>query len=347
MKRIVWISCAAVLIGAAGSAVTSAQESSLQTVKELYAAAAYEDALAAVNRLQSDGPRREVEQYRLFSLTALGRHDEAQKAMEALVRADPAYALDPAETPPRVQEAFSKVQQKLLPVVTKQLYSDARGALDRKERAEAIGQFEKLLKIIDGAGPGAASMSELRVLAEGFLDLSRALPGPSPAAAAPSETAKMTASTNGAPVTTSTPPAPTPTANPRQTPGAAAGSGSSAATRTPASTPGPSVARPSLTQTLSPEAGADTRPFPLSQGLPAWSPTDALSRRATFSGAVTVKIGSDGRVDSAEMTRPVHPTYDPILLRTARSWRYQPAMRNGQPVESELTVEVNLRPPQQ
>src|SRR5688572_5871609 len=188
MKRIVWISCAAVLIGAAGGAVTSAQDSSLQTVKELYAAAAYEDALAAVNRLQSDGPRREVEQYRLFSLTALGRHDEAQKAMEALVRADPAYALDPAETPPRVQEAFSKVQQKLLPVVTKQLYSDARGALDRKERAEAIGQFEKLLKIIDGAGPGAASMSELRVLAEGFLDLSRALPGPASAAAAPPET---------------------------------------------------------------------------------------------------------------------------------------------------------------
>src|SRR5688572_4025882 len=198
MKRIVWISCAAVLIGAAGGAVTSAQDSSLQTVKELYAAAAYEDALAAVNRLQSDGPRREVEQYRLFSLTALGRHDEAQRAMEALVRADPSYALDPAETPPRVQEAFSKVQQKLLPVVTKQLYSDARAALDRKDRAEAIAQFEKLLKVIDGAGPGTASLGELRVLADGFLDLSRALPGPTPEAP-PGEAVKTAAATNGAP----------------------------------------------------------------------------------------------------------------------------------------------------
>jgi protein TonB len=349
MKRIVWMSCAALLMGAAGSAA-SAQES-LQTVKELYAAAAYEDALAAVNKLQSGGSRREVEQYRVFSLTALGRHEEAQKAMEAMVRADPSYSLDPAETPPRVQEAFSKVQQKLLPVVAKQMYTDARAALDRKEREDAIAQFEKLLEVIDGAGPGAASLAELRVLAEGFLDLSRALPGPVAAgAAAPAlppapDAAKVTASNNSAPVTPSGPPAPTSAATSRQGTGANVGTGSPAATRTPAATSAaPAVARASIS--VAGGSALESRPFPLSQELPQWAPTDALSRRSTFSGAVTVKIGVDGRVDSAEMTKPVHPTYDQILLRTARNWRYQPAMRNGEPVESELTVEVNLRPPQ-
>ena len=41
--------------------------------------------------------------------------------------------------------------------------------------------------------------------------------------------------------------------------------------------------------------------------------------RSTFSGAVTVRIGTDGRVESAEITRTVHPTYDQLLLRAARN----------------------------
>ena len=340
MKRLVLMSCAVLVVGAAGAAVATAQES-VKTVKDLYAAAAYEDALAAVNRMQSDRPQREVEQYRVFSLTALGRHDEAQKAMEALVRADPTYVLDPAETPPRVQEAFVKVQQRLLPVVTRQLYLDARATLDRKERDEAVKRFEHLLKVIDGAGPAAGSLGELRVLAEGFLDLSRALPvatevaasvdsepaQPATAAALP-PAAALPGSGAAAPRTSAAAPQP---AAPQP-----------AAPRTPAVTAAPPAAR----TTPATAAAAESRPFALSQELPSWSPTDALSRRSTFSGAVTVRIGADGRVDSAEITRTVHPTYDQMLLRAARNWRYQPAMRDGKPVESELMVEVSLRPAQ-
>ena len=320
MKRLVLMSCAALVLGAAAPAVATAQES-VQTVKDLYAAAAYEDALAAVSRLQSDRPRREVEPYRVFSLTALGRHEEAQKAMEALVRADPLYALDPAETPPRVQEAFVKVQQRLLPVVTRQLYLDARAALDEKDRAEAVARFEKLLTIIDGAGGAAGSLGEMRVLAEGFLDLSRALP----AAGAP--TPEVDATASGAPAA-----AP-----------ALAGTSAAATPDPPART---AAVPPAATAAATVSDGSESRPFALSQELPSWAPTDALSRRGTFSGAVTVRIGTDGRVASAEITSPVHPTYDAILLRTARDWRYQPAMRDGKPVEAELTVEVTLRPPQ-
>jgi protein TonB len=322
------MSCAALLICAAGGAVATAQES-VKTVKDLYAAAAYEEALAAAGRLQSDGPQREVEQYRVFSLTALGRHDEAQKAMEALVRADPSYALDPAETPPRVQEAFAKVQQRLLPAVAKQMYVDGRAALDRKDRGEAVSQFSKLLKTIEGAGPGVASLSELRILAEGFLDLSRALPAP--------------ATTSTAAVLETPASAAVPVPGPSVAPAASAAAPRPSAGITPSRPAGgaaPAVSRGAAA------VPAETRPFALSQDLPAWSPPDTLSRRGTYSGAVLVRIGPDGRVDSAQIARPVHPTYDTMLLRAARGWRYQPATQNGQPVASELTVEVSLRPPQ-
>jgi protein TonB len=312
MKRFALISSTALVMCAAGAAV--AAQDSLQTVKELYAAAAYEDALAAMGRLQSDAPRREIEQYRVFSLTALGRTDEAQKAMEALIQADPSYTLDPAETPPRVQAAFTRVQQRMLPVVTKQLYQDARAALDRKDRKEAIERFEKLVKVIDSAGTAAASLGDLRVLAEGFLDLSRALPAAAAAAAPPPVPAAPSADEGGS--------------------AAAAEAGSSAE---------PSAA-PAATRASAP--AVETRPVAISQTLPPWLPSDSLSRRGEFSGSVRVNIGVDGRVMSAELVDSVHATYDSSLLRAARNWVYQPAKRNGVPVVSELLVEVNLRPPQ-
>ena len=308
MKRLVLTSSTALLVWAGAAAVAAGQDS-VQTVRDLYASAAYEDALAAVSRVQGEG-QREVEPYRVFSLTALGRTAEAQKVMEAMIQADPSYVLDPAETPPRVQEAFTRVQQRMLPVVTKQLYSDARAALDRKDREEAISRFEKLLKIIDSAGAAAASMDEMRVLADGFLGLSKALPGATPAAAPPA------VSGGSAPVT------------------ASAGS--------PAPTPSVTPSRPAPARTSA--VVSETRPVAISQSLPAWFPSDSLSRRSEFNGSVKVNIGTDGRVSDAEIVDSVHPTYDSMLLRAARGWLYQPAKRDDVPIASELLVEVNLRP---
>ena len=315
MKRLALFS-STLLICAAGAAVG---QDSVQTVRALYAAANYEDALAAVSRLQTDKPQHEIEQYRVLSLTALGRTAEAQKAMEAMIEADPSYVLDPAETPPRVQETFRSVRQRMLPVVTKQLYTDGRAALDRKDRDAAIGKFEKLLRIIDDAGPAQESMAEMRVLADGFLGLSKALPVatavPAPAASASSATV-----TTPGPSTT---PVPSP----------------AAPTTTPAAPP---VSRPAATRTSA--ALSETRPVAISQSLPSWFPSDSLTRRSAFSGSVKVNIGTDGRVSAAEIVESVHPTYDPMLLRAARGWLYQPGKRNDVPVASELIVEVNLRP---
>lgn len=295
MKRLMGIATLSLVLGAA----TAWAQESVQTVKELYAAAAYEEALAAVKRLEANQRQRDAEQYRLFSLFALGRVDEAQKAMEALISSDPAYVLDPAETPPRVQEVFRETRQRLLPDAARAIYLSARGALDRKEGAKAISEFERLIALIDGAAAAASpSLSEMRILASGFLDLSRALSEPAPA--------------------------PEP----------------------PAAPPAAAAASPSVTGEPAPVSPRVTAvpPVAIRQDLPPWLPTDVVTRRATYTGSVRVRVGPDGRVVSAELVSPVHPGYNQALLQAARNWLYEPARANGVAVEADVVVEVHLKP---
>jgi hypothetical protein len=49
-------------------------------------------------------------------------------------------------------------------------------------------------------------------------------------------------------------------------------------------------------------------------------------------------------VKTATIERPSHPLYDVRLLQAAKGWLYRPAMRNGEPVESEKIVAVQLNP---
>ena len=284
MKRLVCLSIL-LLTSAAGAA---AAQDSVQTVRDLYASASYEEALAAADRLRAEPPQREVERYRVLALTALARVEEAQQTMEAIVSADPLYVLDPADTPPRVQERFREVRRRLLPDLAMQLYLDARAALDGKDRAGAIGRFERLLAVIDASEGVATSLGDLRILAAGFLDLSRALPEP----AAPA------------------PPADAPE-------------------------PSPEVAVAAV---------VEARPIAVRQELPPWFPADAVTRRTAYSGAVLVRVGPSGQVESAEIMQSVHPSYDNALIEAARDWVYEPARRNGVPVAADITVEVNLQP---
>ena len=269
---------------------------SIQTVKELYAAAAYEDALAAVSRAQAERPDVEMEQYRAFALFALGRNAEANTAIERLMTVDPLYMPDATETSPRVREAFSQARQRVLPEVTKRMYGEAKAALERKDRGSAITGFEKLLKIIDTAAPASESLTELRLLAAGFLDLSRAIP---------------------------------------EVP---AGSETSAPAESAQAQPPPQSIRPT-------EGGITVpRPVAIKQDLPPWMPLDAISQQRDFTGELRVRVGVDGRVESAEMVKSVHPGYDVALLRAARSWLYEPARANGVAVASDLVIQVQLRP---
>jgi protein TonB len=103
---------------------------------------------------------------------------------------------------------------------------------------------------------------------------------------------------------------------------------------------------PPVAPAETPKATAAVTPaLPIDQPLPRWTPADSLGKRWEFTGVVRVRIGADGQVVSAWIERSVHPAYDAALLNAARRWTYHPALQNGNPVESERTVQVVLKPP--
>ncbi len=156
------------------TATAAAQD--LQQVKDLYASAAYEDALGVLSRLEKPEQRLEIERYRVFCLIALDRGAEAEKAILTMLTEDPLYT--PDEASPRVVDMFERVKKAATPQLARALYADGKSAMDRKEKGVAIRKFEQMLQLTDDKGiRDDALVSELRLLAAGFLDLARATPG--------------------------------------------------------------------------------------------------------------------------------------------------------------------------
>ena len=183
------------LVGVSHAAV--ADEVTLQKVKDLYAAAAYEEALDVLSVLPEEKRTPELNQYRAFCFIALGQKEQAQGAIEAVLTKQPLYLPDPVEASPRVIEAFTEARHRILPVLAKRLYGEAKSALERKDRQAAIEGFEALLGILGGVQPPVESLEDMKVLAAGFLDLSKALPEPARTEAA--------TPTNGATIALATP----------------------------------------------------------------------------------------------------------------------------------------------
>ena len=174
--------------------LTAADQDTLSAARDLYASAAYEDALAVLNREPDTGrpveEARTVSQYRAFCLLALGRTAEAERAIEAMIVRDPEYHPPVNDVSPRVRTAFSEVRRRVLPGIIQRSYSDAKSAFDRKEYQVAAVGFSHVLDVI--ADPEAAAivaqpaMSDLRTLASGFRDLAvSAVPPPPPPAPLP------------------------------------------------------------------------------------------------------------------------------------------------------------------
>ena len=181
VRRIaLWVLLAAMMTG------TASGQESLQSAKDLYASAAYEDALAVLGRLQRTDSPLEVQQYRAFCLIALGRVGEAERAIELVVSANPKYVPTAMDVSPRIQEVFTRTRNQLLPEIARDRYVDAKRALDRKDRDAAVTGFAAVVELIDGASPELReALDELRFLAAGFLDLSTAMRASTPPGASP------------------------------------------------------------------------------------------------------------------------------------------------------------------
>lgn len=169
------------------SSASAAAQDSLAPVRNLYESAAYEEALTAIGRLKSNadlGGVVEIDRYRALCLIALGRSAEADQAIARIVTLDPLYQPAAADASPRVRAAFAAVRHRVLPAVVRSLYASAKAAYDRKAFAEAADGLDKTVRVIDTLKGSDPELGDLRMLASGFLDLSKAAiakPAPAPA----------------------------------------------------------------------------------------------------------------------------------------------------------------------
>jgi tetratricopeptide (TPR) repeat protein len=332
-------------------ATTAAAQDALNPARQLYAAADYEGALAALERVSpgaenASAVAKEVEKYRVLCLMALGRTAEADAAIEQMLKMDPLYEPSLSDAPPRIRVAFTRVRDRVLPAIARASYYEGKAAFDNKAFDVAVSKLEETLRILDRTAQGnEGDLADLRTLTKGFLDLSRAslatgLPA-KPATNASSAAAVVDVSAPpSAPAPAARPPAPAPAPAAAAAP-ASGGASVPSAAAVPASASGDS----STDAAPLPSPVPDRDPVAVQQVAPPFSYDSLPARsRVEYRGVIEVEIDEKGRVVDVQITRPIHPLYDPVLMKAAREWTYLPAYRDGKPIPVRKRVAVVLRP---
>ena len=168
---------------------------SLAAARDLYASAAYDDALAMLDGLASAtrarDERQAIDLYRALCLVALGRSVDADTTIEAIVVRDPLYRAAGEDLAPRVRASFVDARRRLLPAIIQRQYRDAKTAFDHQEFENAAKGFTTVLDEL--ADPDVAPQAgqppllDIKTLASGFKELSVKLipPPPAPTPVAP------------------------------------------------------------------------------------------------------------------------------------------------------------------
>ncbi len=86
-----------------------------------------------------------------------------------------------------------------------------------------------------------------------------------------------------------------------------------------------------------------TPPLEIERSVPEWDPPPQYGWR-WFRGVVQVVVDEKGGVESALLVESVADFYDAGLLDAAKTWRFKPAVRSGQPVKYRKLVEITMRP---
>jgi TonB family protein len=299
------------------AAAPAVGQEALASAQKLYASAQYEEALKAFDGIKageglpSDAVLK-VEQGRVLCLLALDRKPDAQQAIEAILAIDPFYQPGEDDAAPKVRAAFREVRRRALPGALQQIYGRAKQAYDRKSYADAAADFKRVLTIVEDPDLTleAAAKSDMRLVAQAFLDLATAAAAPPPAPAPavdPQAAAKVpdTPARDGAP---------------------AAGAGA-AAIQSP-----PAVYDAASKDVLPPVAVRTDVQIP-----PSFKVSDA-PREAV----VEIVVSATGTIDSAVMRPSVGSLYDALVTRAALAWRFRPATRGGAPVRYRMLVRVVL-----
>jgi len=304
MKAIVIIGCALV----AAQAGLGAQDS-LTAAKDLYASAAYEDALSTLTRLNGGGPSapeiaRQVDQYRAFCLYALGRTDEAESVAESIIRKEPLTQLDTSDVSPRLETMFTNVRKRLLPSLIRERFRSARSAVDQKNYSAAEPQLvEARLMIADAEKIGVKDdgLGDLSVLVDGFLQLSRS------------------------------------TVEQRNSPPAAPASDATAAGARPEIQPLPAAAVAARVYTAADDGVAP--PMAFDQRMPAMTfDLVKISKAMKTNMVLDILVDEKGDVVDTFVRKSLNSSFDDLMVRAARRWKYRPATKDGIPVRYMKTI---------
>jgi hypothetical protein len=295
-------------------------QDSLTRAKDFYASAAYEEALAVLDKLHTSPAAidsTEVAAYQVFCLVALGRSDEATKAIETMVKNDPLFHPSDAQASPRVRAFFENVRRPLLPDVVRDSYSKGKDAFAKKDMAAATAEFDQVIALIDEMGGSAdPGLADLRTLASGFRDLSK-VPEPTP-----------TPTPTPTPAANSTDVAAPPTAN---------GLMSGVTPPPPSASPAPDPNRVYTAADLD-----VTKPVAVSKTMPMWNPDNPVDKLRDFRGTLELLVDEAGNVKAAALTKSVNAIYDPQLVRAAQTWKFRPATRAGVPVKYRYAMDIHL-----
>jgi TonB family protein len=275
------------------------QDDPLRTARDLYASAAYEEALSELARVGSEAAAsvdtaRDTDAYRAFCLVALGRTREAEVIAEALIRENPMLALDLRDASPRIEELFVSARKRVLPQLIRDEYRSARAlAMQKAPDAEShLKRVKDMLAQAEKVGVWDDTLADLRVLVDGFLDL-----------------------TGGQLVPAAAPPlVQQPDAN------------------------RPDVSPDPARIYTAADSGV-VAPVALSQAPPYVPPTLLeLVRRLRRVGAIDIVIDERGAVAEVVVRQSVNTAYDTLVVTAARAWKYRPATKDGVPVRFVKTV---------
>jgi TonB family protein len=295
-----------VLMGTAS--LVAAQDDPLKTARDLYASAAYAEALAELARVESAASTsptspttaRDMDAYRTFCLVALGRTAEAQAVAESLVRRDPMLSIGQfPDAAPRIAAMFASVQRRVLPQLIKDEYRVARtAAVEKAPEAESrLRHVRQLLDTAEHIDAWDETLADVRLIVDGFLELAH-------------------------------------TAEPRNAAGEAT---AAAAAPKPTSPPAPLVAS-------STDAGV-VAPIAVFQPQPNIPPAVLnLVRQLHGTSKIDLLINEEGAVEEVTVKQPVSPAYDKLIVAAARKWRYKPALKDGVPIKFVSTVVINASP---
>jgi hypothetical protein len=326
-----------------------ANQDPLPNVRELYLSADYEGALAVLDRL--DRPTRdghaELADYRVLCLLALDRRDEARQAIRAIVERDPAHRLSDVQASPRMQTAFQDLRKALLPDLVQQMYAEAKAKFEKHDPA-AADTFDRLLTLLDDPDLKDAQLSDLRAVASGFRDLSKAAnaaPVPKttteevrlPPSRPEGATASLAVANGGVGKADATPDPVRPKAD-----------------TTSDKPTGPLTGPPDKIRVTPAGASLVFSPKPppppgvemalaVSQPMPQWS-RRWIKTQQNFDSTLELTINEQGNVTTAALQQPLHPVFDKALLKLAHTWKYTPARLNGTPVPFHKLIDIHIQP---